>query len=86
MDSISLVRECMLSKGRVLPGNPFISRPWLEDKAAAATPSGNVGVKGIIAGNYLITKGKKNILKEIFLMIQRKCKFKKGKITLTVTS
>lgn len=50
MDSISLVRECLLSKKRVLPGNPFITRPWLEDKALAATPSGNVGVKGIIAG------------------------------------
>lgn len=53
MDSISLVRECLLSKKRVLPGNPFITRPWLEDKALAATPSGNVGVKGIIAGKFL---------------------------------
>ncbi|CAH1394335.1 unnamed protein product [Nezara viridula] len=31
--------------------NPFLHRPWMVDKGAAATPaSGNKGIKGIIAG------------------------------------
>lgn len=39
------------SKG--VPGNPYPLRPWLQDRAAAAPASTNVGVKGIIAGNYI---------------------------------
>ncbi|XP_033210504.1 putative tricarboxylate transport protein, mitochondrial [Belonocnema kinseyi] len=50
MDPLLLVRECVLSPGNRVPKNPFITRPWLQDKAAAATPSGNIGLKGIVAG------------------------------------
>lgn len=50
MDPVWLVRECMLTPGSRVPGNPFLSRPWLQEKGAAATPSGNIGLKGIIAG------------------------------------
>ena len=30
--------------------NPFGQRPWMANNSAAATPSGNKGVKGIVAG------------------------------------
>lgn len=29
---------------------PFPGRPWMRDSGAAAAPAGNVGLKGIIAG------------------------------------
>ena len=32
--------------------NPF-HRPWLENHGAAATASGNTGMKGIVAGNHV---------------------------------
>ena len=56
MDPLCLVRECMLSPGHRASRNPFTARPWLQDTAAAAAASGNIGLKGIVAGKYLIRR------------------------------
>lgn len=40
--------------------NPF-PRPWMRDQGAAAAPSGNTGVKGIIAGTSILFLNKNRI-------------------------
>lgn len=50
MDPLWQANQVFTSRGNGVIGNPYPSRPWLQDKAAAAPASGNIGVKGIIAG------------------------------------
>ncbi|XP_008548536.1 tricarboxylate transport protein, mitochondrial [Microplitis demolitor] len=52
MDFISFAQSMSNYKDtpKRVAGNPYPSRPWLQDRAAAAPASSNVGVKGIIAG------------------------------------
>ena len=53
MDIAWLGRQILTSQEiKGVPGNPFLRRPWLQDKAAAAPAATNIGVKGIIAGNF----------------------------------
>lgn len=54
MDPIWQANEVFTSQAKGVIGNPYPSRPWLQDKAAAAPASGNIGVKGVIAGNIFI--------------------------------
>lgn len=55
MDFISFAQSMSNYKDtpKRVAGNPYPSRPWLQDRAAAAPASSNVGVKGIIAGIFL---------------------------------
>ncbi|XP_015115298.1 putative tricarboxylate transport protein, mitochondrial isoform X2 [Diachasma alloeum] len=50
MDPTWLSKQLSPASPRGVPGNPYPSRPWLQDRAAAAPATTNVGVKGIIAG------------------------------------
>ncbi|XP_063991702.1 tricarboxylate transport protein, mitochondrial [Diachasmimorpha longicaudata] len=50
MDLTWLSKQISPASPRGVAGNPYPSRPWLQDRAAAAPATTNVGVKGIIAG------------------------------------
>lgn len=56
MDPVQLVHECLLSHRTKVPGNPFILRPWLQDKSVANANRDNVRIKGIVAGKYSVSK------------------------------
>ncbi|XP_023245760.1 putative tricarboxylate transport protein, mitochondrial [Copidosoma floridanum] len=53
MDIASLLEQATVAtkEGSLKPRNAFPERPWMRNSgAAAAAPSGNIGLKGIIAG------------------------------------
>ncbi|KAF7994714.1 hypothetical protein HCN44_004186 [Aphidius gifuensis] len=50
IDPLWQKNQVFTSRGNDVIGNPHLSKPRLQDKSATAPSSGNIGLKGIIAG------------------------------------